>query len=79
MTHLPFNEIVRRADAQLLMDARQYVSDVLHVALDDVPFITAVAYIDKHFEQGTYSGWEGWVEMGLGDEESVRRAKERQA
>lgn len=70
MAHLPFNEIVRRADAQLLMDAREYVAHVLHVALDDVPFITAVSYIDKHFETIGYSGWEGWVEMVEADKEA---------
>jgi hypothetical protein len=77
MAFTAFNEIVRRADAKRLHQARQFVADHLHVHPEDLEHVTAVAYIDRHFEQGVYSGWEGWLEMVEADDASERRARER--
>jgi hypothetical protein len=77
MAYMPFMEIVRRSDAQLLVEARKYVADCLHVHFGDLEYVTAVAYIDKHFETIGYSGWEGWVEMTEADEAATRRAQRR--
>jgi hypothetical protein len=36
----------------------------------------AVAYIVKHFEQGAYSGWDGFVDMLDANAQSIARHKE---
>jgi hypothetical protein len=72
---MSYMQIVRRGDAKRLHQARDYVADVLHVNIEDLEHVTAVAYIDRHFKQGSYSGWEGWVEMMDTDDESQRRAR----
>jgi hypothetical protein len=72
---MPYMQIVRRGDAKRLHQARDYVADALHVHPEDLEHVTAVAYIDKHFQTGGYSGWEGWVEMMDADDESQRRAR----
>lgn len=59
--------ILRTAHAQHLVDAVTWVSDQLHIPRSKVTVETAVAYIVKHFEQGAYSGWDGWVEMRKAD------------
>lgn len=57
--------------------ARQYVADQLHLDYKDIDAVVAVAYIQRHFEMGDYSAWDGWVEMIEADEASERRYRER--
>lgn len=55
--------ILRTAHAAHIRAAMGWVSDQLHVPGAEVTELIAVAYICKHFEQGDYTGWDGWVEM----------------
>lgn len=55
--------ILRTARAAHIWAATRWVSDQLHVHGAEVTEMIAVAYVCKHFEQGTYTGWDGWVEM----------------
>lgn len=69
--------ILRTATIQQLMDAVDHVSTQLHLPRTQVRSEVAVAYICKHFEQGDYSGWDGWIEMREADQKSIDRYKER--
>lgn len=55
--------ILRNATVGHLLDARRHTSNHLHVPLAKVDNMIAVAYIVRHFEQGDYEGWNGFVEM----------------
>lgn len=69
--------ILRTATVQQLMGAVDFVSDQLHLPPQHVSVQVAVAYICKHFEQGTYSGWDGWIEMRATDQQSINQYNER--
>lgn len=56
-------EILRTARSAHIRSAMGWVSDQLHVPAALVTEHVAVAYVCKHFEQGTYTGWDGWVDM----------------
>lgn len=49
-----------RADLEA---AYHYTANHLHVPVSEITDTVAVAYVLRHFEQGAYSGWDGWVEM----------------
>lgn len=55
--------ILNTARSSVLDNAARQVADWLHIPYEDVTNKVAVAYICKHFEQGAYSGWDGFVEM----------------
>lgn len=59
--------ILRTADKKDITAARHYAADHLHVSFLDVQPVIGVAYICQHFEQGDYSGWDGFVEMREAD------------
>lgn len=59
--------ILREASANQLTAARYFTADCLHIPYGDVSGLVAVAYICRHFEQGDYSGWDGWVAMREAD------------
>lgn len=59
--------IVRTLTREQRTTSRKFVADHLHIPYEDVSSVVAVAYIVKHFEQGAYSGWDGWVEMREAD------------
>lgn len=69
--------ILRTATARQLEDAANWTADQLHLPRESITRPVAVAYICQHFEQGDYSGWDGWIEMREADEASLRRYKER--
>lgn len=54
--------ILKTASVDELRKARLYVSDCLHLPLDDVTVPVAVAYVCGHFEMGQLTGWDGFVE-----------------
>lgn len=62
--------ILRTATAKQILAARHYAADHLHIAFLDVTKVVAVAYVNKHFEQGTYENWDGFVEMLEADEKT---------
>lgn len=68
--------IVRNAAHDDLLMARMWTSDQLHIPRDMVSPEVAVAYIVKHFEQGAYSGWDGFVDMLDANAQSIARHKE---
>lgn len=68
--------ILKTATLTDLREAREQVAHWLHLNVDEVSSVVAVAYICKHFEQGTYSSWEGWIEMRAADAASEDRAYE---
>ena len=55
--------ILCSAQPSELLDAKVFTATHLHVGPQDITDLIAVAYICQHFEQGTYSGWDGFVEM----------------
>jgi hypothetical protein len=55
--------IIEHAEWSHLRSALIFTSNCLHVPPDDVSTAVAVAYVIRHFKQGTYEGWEGFVEM----------------
>lgn len=59
--------ILRMAHVADLREAREQVAHWLHLNADEVSSVVAVAYICKHFEQGAYSSWDGWMEMRAAD------------
>lgn len=59
--------ILRNATCDQLDSARAWVSDQLHIPFERTTDLVAAAYIVKHFEQGSYSGWDGWIEMREAD------------
>jgi hypothetical protein len=69
--------ILKTATLTDLRDAREQVAHWLHLNADEVSSVVAVAYICKHFEQGDYSSWDGWIEMRTNDAASEDRAYER--
>lgn len=54
--------IIRNASIADLTEARNYVSNQLHIVVDSVDDWVAVAYIIKHFTRGQLEGWEGFVD-----------------
>lgn len=68
--------IARNATSKQLVKAVDWVSDQLHVPWPDIGPVVAVAYVVKHFRQGDYEGWDGFIEMISVDEESIAKAKE---
>lgn len=69
--------IVRNATREQRTTSRKFVADLLHIPYEDVSTVVAVAYICKHFEQGSYSGWDGWIEMREADQKSIDQYTER--
>lgn len=65
--------ILKTATLTELREAREQVAHWLHLNVDEVSSVVAVAYICKHFEQGTYSSWDGWIEMCAADAASGDR------
>ena len=59
--------ILRDATAEQLRAARCFTATHLHITSMDVPSRVAVAYICQHFEEGDYSGWDGFIEMREAD------------
>jgi hypothetical protein len=59
--------ILNTARQEDLEQARVFVSNHLHLPLEDVSRKVAVAYICKHFRQGSYEYWEGWEAMLAAD------------
>jgi hypothetical protein len=55
--------ILRTAHAAHIRAAIRWVSDQLHIPAAEMTDLFAVAYVVRHFEQGTYTGWDGWAEM----------------
>lgn len=68
--------ILRTARKRHIEAAVVHVADQLHAPIDEVTEHVAVAYICKHFEQGSYSGWDGFAEMLAADERSIARHRE---
>lgn len=67
--------ILRTADTAHINVARKWVSDHLHIPESDVTPVVAVAYICRHFEQGVYYGWDGFVDMLKADQAAFTRRK----
>lgn len=59
--------------------AREFTAEHLHLPLGNVSEVVAVAYVLQHFEQGSYSGWDGFVEMREADRHSIEQYNERKA
>lgn len=55
--------ILRNITHQQLRAAYYYTADHLHIPVSEITDATAVAYVCRHFEQGAYSGWDGFTEM----------------
>lgn len=55
--------ILRTAYAPHVRAAMRWTADNLHIPEGEVTELFAVAYVVKHFEQGAYTGWDGWVAM----------------
>lgn len=69
--------ILRNATDEQLGAARRYTADHLHIPFEDVTLQTAVAYVNRHFEQGVYENWDGFVEMLAADKKTNAPAKHR--
>lgn len=59
--------ILRTAHARHIRAAMQHTADHLHVPVSELTELIAVAYVVRHFEQGAYSGWDGFVAMREAD------------
>ncbi len=55
--------ILRNATRQQLEAAYHYTADHLHIPVSELTDTVAVAYVCQHFEQGAYSGWNGFTDM----------------
>lgn len=55
--------ILASAHPDDLHEARTWTSGQLHAYWADVSQPVAVAYVIRHFRQGDYEGWEGFVAM----------------
>lgn len=55
--------ILRNATRKQLEAAYHYTADHLHIPVEEVTDIVAVAYVAAHFEQGVYLSWEGFTHM----------------
>jgi hypothetical protein len=55
--------IINNATELELYAAIVHTANHLHVPEGEVTRSVAVAYIIRHFEQGVYFGWDGFVEM----------------
>jgi hypothetical protein len=65
--------ILRTAHASDVRAAMRWTADNLHIPEGEVTELFAVAYVVRHFEQGDYSGWDGYVEMRAADQASIDR------
>ena len=55
--------ILQNASMAQILAAKHWTADHLHIPFSMVTNTVAVAYVLRHFEQGTYSGWDGWTDM----------------
>ena len=60
--------ILRTAHAKHIRAALYHTANHLHVPVEEITEMIAVAYIVQHFKQGAYEGWDGFVEMLEADE-----------
>jgi len=68
--------ILRNATTAQILAARHHTANHLHIPFPDVTKVVAVAYVNKHFEQGTYENWDGFVAMLEADiDASLRRTR----
>lgn len=67
--------ILRTAHAEHIRSAMHYTADHLHIPVGEVSELVAVAYVLRHFRQGFYEGWDGFVDMLNADEDSNNRRK----
>lgn len=59
--------ILRNCTRGQLEAAYLWTAEQLHIPWGELTDTVAVAYVARHFEQGTYSGWDGFVEMREAD------------
>lgn len=71
--------ILRTAEVRDLNAAARWTADCLHIPEDKVSHVVAVAYVCQHFEQGDYSGWDGFVEMRAADQRIIDQYNKRKA
>lgn len=64
--------ILKTASDWMLHQAREWTADHLHVDRSSVSATVAVGYVCRHFEVGTYSGWDGFAEMLEADRKAGR-------
>lgn len=67
--------ILRTAHPKHVRAAMHTTADHLHVPVSEVSELIAVAYVCAHFQQGSYSGWDGFTEMLDADEQSAVRVR----
>jgi hypothetical protein len=58
---LPIIMILRNTTRTQLYAAINWTADNLHVPVNEVPDIVAIAYVQRHFKAGQLEGWDGFV------------------
>lgn len=69
--------ILRTAHPKDVRAALHFTADHLHVPVNEVSELIAVAYVVQHFRAGDYESWDGFVALRKADEQSIERNRRR--